>query len=153
MTQSLYEQDILLWAEDTVAKLKSRDFEHLDLEHLIEEVEALGISQRKELLSRLMRLLEHLLKRLYVHSPQDYNGWERTIWNQRSELGILLDQAPSLRTRWDEYFVNAWQRALVKVRAEYPQGVFPESWPYGSEMEAVLTVSFWEIEPPRHEEH
>ncbi|WP_282560913.1 DUF29 family protein [Trichothermofontia sichuanensis] len=47
MTQSLYEQDILLWAEDTVAKLKARDFEHLDLEHLIEEVKALGISQRE----------------------------------------------------------------------------------------------------------
>lgn len=153
MTQSLYEQDILLWAEDTVAKLKARDFEHLDLEHLIEEVEALGISQRKELLSRLMRLLEHLLKRLYVNSPQDYNGWERTIRNQRSELGILLDQAPSLKTKWDEYFMNAWQRALVKVRAEYPQIPFPSIWPYESEIEIVLTANFWEMEPPRHKEH
>lgn len=28
---SLYEQDILLWSEDTVAKLKVRDFDHLDI--------------------------------------------------------------------------------------------------------------------------
>nr|WP_019500448.1 DUF29 family protein [Pseudanabaena sp. PCC 6802] len=40
--RSLYEQDILLWVEDTVAKLKSRDFQNLDIENLIEEVESLG---------------------------------------------------------------------------------------------------------------
>ena len=44
---SLYEQDILLWSEETVAKLKARDFDHLDIENLIEEVEALGISQKR----------------------------------------------------------------------------------------------------------
>jgi hypothetical protein len=36
-TQSLYDQDILLWVEDTVTKLKARDFANLDLENLIEE--------------------------------------------------------------------------------------------------------------------
>jgi hypothetical protein len=28
--RSLYEQDILLWVEDTIAKLKNRDFENLE---------------------------------------------------------------------------------------------------------------------------
>ncbi|MEN9226026.1 MAG: DUF29 family protein [Thermostichus sp. DRC_bins_24] len=51
---ALYEQDILLWSEDTVAKLKVQDFDHLDIEHLIEEVEALGISQKKDSISRLI---------------------------------------------------------------------------------------------------
>ena len=64
MVKSLYEKDILLWVEETVSQLKAKNFEHLDLEHLIEEVEALGISQKRELLSRLVVLLEHLLKRL-----------------------------------------------------------------------------------------
>jgi len=52
--QSLYDQDILLWVEDTVAKLKAHDFTNLDLENLIEEVESLGVSQKKELLNRLI---------------------------------------------------------------------------------------------------
>ena len=60
MTTSLYEQDILLWVEDTVHKLKNHDFENLDIDNLIEEVESLGITQKKELISRLMVLLEHL---------------------------------------------------------------------------------------------
>ena len=38
---SLYEEDFLLWSEDTAAKLKARDFENIDLENLIEEVESL----------------------------------------------------------------------------------------------------------------
>ena len=46
---SLYEQDFLLWSEETAAKLRARDFENLDLENLIEEVESLGRSDRKEL--------------------------------------------------------------------------------------------------------
>jgi hypothetical protein len=140
---SLYEQDILLWSEDMVAKLKARDFEHLDIEHLIEEVEALGISQKKELISRLVVLLEHLLKRLYVNLPNDYNGWERTIRTQRGELEILLDAVPSLISRWEISFNKAWQIALKNVRKEYPQITFPSKWTYDRSIEQVLNNDFW----------
>ena len=120
--KSLYEQDILLWSEDTAAKLKARDFAHLDVEHLIEEVEALGISQKKELISRLVVLLEHLLKRLYINLPNDYNGWERTIRTQRGEIEVLLDAVPSLSSRWELSFTKAWPIALKNVRKEYKIG-------------------------------
>jgi hypothetical protein len=56
---SLYNRDFALWVEDVMAKLKARDFDHLDLENLIEEIEALGKSERKELKSRLSTLLAH----------------------------------------------------------------------------------------------
>jgi hypothetical protein len=140
---SLYERDILLWSEDTVAKLKARDFDHLDIEHLIEEVESLGISQRKELISRLIVLLEHLLKRLYVNLPNDYNGWERTIRTQRGELEILLDAVPSLTSRWEASFEKAWQIALKSVRKEYPQITFPSEWKYDRSIEPMLNEDFW----------
>lgn len=143
---SLYEQDILLWVEDTVSKLKARDFDNLDLENLIEEVESLGISQKKELASRLMVILEHLLKRLYVNSPDDYNGWERTIRTQRNALELLLEDAPSLKTFWDASFDNAWRIALRTVREEYPQVNFPTQWPYSRQVAAMLTKRFWNPE-------
>ena len=85
-SRSLYERDTLLWIEDTVAKLKAQDFENIDLENLIEEIDELGKSQKKELKSRLLVLLEHLLKRLYVDSPNDFRGWEITIREQRQQI-------------------------------------------------------------------
>jgi hypothetical protein len=142
--RSLYEQDILLWAEETSALLSTRDFESLDLENLIKEIESLGISQKKELLSRLTTLLEHLLKRLYVNLPNDYKGWERTIRNQRRELKLLLIQVPSLKTKWDESFIVAWQLALSDVKSEYKSGSFPNMWQFVSDLETILNVNFWE---------
>ncbi len=147
MTTSLYEQDILLWVEDTVNKLKNHDFKNLDIDNLIDEIESLGIAQKKELISRLMVLLEHLLKRLYVDLPYDYNGWERTIRNQRSEIDLLVSQVPSLKSRWDISFEDAWTRALGKVKKEYRQVSFPDRWPYSQSIEVMLNEDFWEENP------
>lgn len=144
MDSTLYEKDILLWVEDTVSKLKKHDFENLDIQNLIEEVESLGISQKKELISRLMVLIEHLLKRLYVDFPYDYNGWERTIRNQRAEIDLLLSQAPSLQSRWQISFDDAWQRALSKVKKEYRDVAFPEKCPFDSKIEVMLNEDIWE---------
>ncbi|QYO64547.1 DUF29 family protein [Leptolyngbya sp. 7M] len=115
----------------------------LNLRLQVEEVEGLGIAQKKELISRLIVLLEHLLKRLYVKSPDDYNGWERTIRTQRGELEILLDAVPSLKTRWDASFDKAWQIALKNTCKEYPQTNFPPEWPYSRSLEAMLDRDFW----------
>lgn len=145
--RSLYEEDILLWVKDTSAKLKARDFENLDLENLIEEVESLGISQRKELLSRLTVLLAHILKRIYVNLPHDYNGWERTISTQGIQLRVLLKKVPSLKTHWDSSFEDAWEIALQTVQEDYPKVDFPDRFPYGSDVDSLLNKKLWEIKP------
>ena len=110
--QSLYESDYLLWIQETIAKLKNRDFENLDFENLIEEIEDLGRSQRKELESRLKTLIEHFLKRIYVNMPDCFNGWENTIREQRSQIEVLLNNYPSLKSYWNEHLNSAWMIAL-----------------------------------------
>ena len=143
-TQSLYEQDIVLWVEETVAKLRAKDFENLDLENLIEEVASLGISQRKELLSRLTTLIEHLLKRIYIPMPDNYRGWENTIRKQRRQLNFVLSDAPSLKSIWLISFERAWEVSLQDVRDEYSQISFPDRWPFSQTLEAMLNDRFWE---------
>jgi len=143
-TPSLYDRDILLWVEDTITKLKSHDFEHLDIDNLIEEVESLGISQKKELLNRLVVLMEHLLKRLYVDLPNDYNGWERTIREQRKRLKVLLIKVPSLARLWNEDFQDAWKISLLTVREEYPKIQFPDRWQFSSDLEPIINDIFWQ---------
>ena len=145
----LYEQDFLLWSEETAAKLRARDFENLDLENLIEEVESLGRSNRKELSSRLVRLLEHLLKRMYVELPENYRGWEDTIRHQRLELQLLIKDSPSLKTIWSERLEQAWEVALETVREDYPKVTFPDRFPYSTDVDTLLNQKYqkyWEIE-------
>jgi hypothetical protein len=61
----LYDRDFQLWLADTAAKLRSGDFHNLDLENLVEEIEALGKRDQRELQSRLIVLLVHLRRRIF----------------------------------------------------------------------------------------
>jgi hypothetical protein len=144
VTKSLYESDYLLWTQNTIANLKARDFDVLDIENLIEEIEDLGRSKKDELKSRLNTLLEHLLKRLYVDMSQEFNGWERTIREQRKRLEWLLDDNPSLKTIWDDSFDIAWRYALRDVREDYPQHQFPSTWQFSRYIDSMLSAKFWE---------
>jgi Domain of unknown function DUF29 len=144
--KSLYESDFLLWTQDTVAKLKARDFDHLDLENLIEEIEALGRSEKQELENRLEILLAHLLKRIYVDMPDCFNGWENTIREQRRRIFLRLKNTPSLKTYWEQSFQDAWFLALGTVRDEYAEKGyhFPDTWQFESTIDAMLNIDFWE---------
>ncbi len=148
LDKSLYETDFLLWTEETVAKLKARDFDHVDLENLIEEIEGLGKSDKKEIKSRLTTLLAHLLKRIYVNMPQEFNGWERTIRNQRTDLELALMDSPSLKTVWNEAFDIAFRLALRNVRDEYEEkgDRIPEQWQFSRDIDTMLNLKFWERE-------
>ena len=142
--KSLYESDFLLWTQDTVAKLKTRDFELVDFANLIEEIEALGKSDKREIANRLYTLLEHLLKRLYVDMPQEFNGWQRTIREQRRQIRLLLKQSPSLKNIWLETFDESFLDALNDVRNDYPQYQLPDIWHFGQDIETMLNINFWE---------
>ena len=94
--KSLYDQDFLEWTEETIAHLQNRDFNHLDLANLIEEIEGLGKSQKNAFKGQICALIEHIMKRCYVDLPLEYHGWERTIRNIRLEIEDLIETSPSL---------------------------------------------------------
>ena len=144
--ESLYESDFLLWTQDTIAKLRAKDFDHVDLENLIEEIESLGTSERSEILNRLATLLEHLLKRMFVDMPQEFNGWERTIREQRRQIKRTLKTSPSLKNYFAEIFDYAYQDALDEVLSEkgYKSVKFPDTWQFGRDIDSMLNVDFWE---------
>jgi hypothetical protein len=144
--KSLYETDFLLWTSETVAKLKAKDFDRLDCENLIEEIEALGLSEKREVGNRLRTLLEHLIKRIYIAMPQEFNGWERTIREQRAEIQVELNDMPSFKRFWDELFDVAWSLALLKVKDEYDKKGYdiPEQWQFSRGIDAMLSVKFWD---------
>lgn len=140
----LYNRDFVIWCEETVAQLKAQKFDDLDLEHLIEEIEGLVKRERRELKNRLDVLLNPLLKRCYVPTPENYRGWELTIREQRKQLQRLLEDSPSLRSYWLDVFDSMWQSALADARQDYPAIQFPDTWPFSRNVENLLTETFWQ---------
>ena len=141
---SLYEKDYLLWTEKTVQQLQARNFDALDIDNLIEEIESLGRSQRRELNSRLGELLEHLLKRTYVKMPDCYRVWVESVDKQRLALRNLLKDSPSLKPYFVEVFDEVYADTLRLVCRSYPNFSFPEEWPFERSIQAILTIDFWE---------
>jgi hypothetical protein len=143
-TNTLYEQDFVAWCEDTAAKLKRRDIDNLDFDNLIEEVESLGRSERRELRNRLRVLLSHILKRMYVNSPENFAGWEVTIVEQRKQLKGLLKDSPSLKPYLAEVLAEVYADALDVVAPEYQQTEFPDTWEFDRETDILLSKKYWE---------
>jgi hypothetical protein len=95
-TRSLYDQDFVGWTEQIALALRQGDWAGLDIENLIEEVEALGKSDRRAIKSRLEVLLMHLLK--WQFQPvQRSRSWEATILEQRMRIAEILEDSPSLK--------------------------------------------------------
>lgn len=144
-TDTLYERDFVAWCEDTAAKLRMRDINNLDFDNLIEEVESLGRSDRRELKNRLTVLLAHIFKRIYVNSPENFNGWELTIIEQRRQIRDLLEESPSLKPYLVEILAKVCANALESVRFEYKETEFPDTWQFDTESN-VLSKKYWEAQ-------
>ena len=61
----LYDQDFLAWSRQQADLLRAGDLARADIEHIAEEIESLGRTEKRELISRLAVLLLHLLKWRY----------------------------------------------------------------------------------------
>jgi len=58
---TLYDRDLDLQLEAVILQLKAGDFENIDIENLIEELEGLSGSHKREVETRLKRLIEYIL--------------------------------------------------------------------------------------------
>ncbi|MBD2437494.1 DUF29 domain-containing protein [Nostoc sp. FACHB-110] len=143
-TEILYESDFVAWCERTVAQLKAKDVDNLDFDNLIEEIESLGKSERREMRNRLLVLIAHILKRMYVNSPENFNGWEVTIVEQRKQLKGLLKDSPSLKPYLTQIFPEVYTDALDIVAVEYKQTEFPDTWQFDFEIDSLLVNKYWE---------
>ncbi len=88
--KSLYEQDETAWLEAMSALAASGRCAELDLLHLSEFLADMAKRDRREVYSRLVVFLAHLLK--WEHQPEGRSGsWRGTIRAQRRELRQLLE--------------------------------------------------------------
>jgi len=141
--QTLYDSDLNLWLETVISQLRSRDLQNVDIENLIEELEGLAGRDKREIISRLKTLLEHILKRCYVDMPNEFRGWEVTIRTQRFELEQMLEPSPSLKRHLIESIDKCFNFALKDVQSEYSQYKFPNTWQFSRDIDSILNQEFW----------
>ena len=91
-----YEEDFFAWTQDQARLLREGELSSVDAENMAEEIESMGRSDRRELESRLVVLLVHLLKWL-VQTEFRSRSWSNIIRTQREEIDALLADSPSLR--------------------------------------------------------
>ncbi len=107
----LIQTDYVGWLNETITLLKQKNFDKVDWENLIEEIESLGRSQKRELRNRLTTILEHGLKLCYTDQVEDYRGWQETIRRSQRELEELLTDSPSLKPYWEQVFLDCYATA------------------------------------------
>lgn len=129
-TKKLYETDYQLWVMKTVKQLENKEFDHLDLQNLIDEVSDLSRRDRKKLKSLLRNLLEHLLKLKYWDSERHNNQghWQGEISNFRKQIRDELEDSPSLKGDLREIFDECYQdgREIASKRSQMPLDIFPK---------------------------
>jgi hypothetical protein len=130
--QTLYDTDFAVWIEHTAELLKQQRFSELDLENLIEEIEALGRSDRREIRSRLIVLLAHLLKFAYQPDRRS-RSWTATILEQRRQIRLILADSPSLKRYLSDIFAACYVEAREEAAEEtgLELATFPETCPFG----------------------
>jgi hypothetical protein len=137
----LYETDYAQWIETTVRKLRSGDYDTVDWENLIEEIEDMGRSERRSLESNLIVVLLHLLK--WQYQPEHRSGsWEASIIEHRRRIRKALKESPSLNPYLESILDESYGEAIKQAKAEtgLPIETFPSECPY--DLSAAIDDNF-----------
>jgi hypothetical protein len=152
-----YDDDFYAWTQYQAQVLRSMpcDDNRFDRDHVAEEIEDLGKSERHAVESQIARILEHFLK--LTHSPADRPryGWMRSIAEARGSLKQKL--SPTLRrhaeTAIAALYEEARERASLSLR-EYGEdsaaAVLPVECPYI--LDQVLLWGWYPDAPSRTQE-
>lgn len=141
-----YEADFAAWSKDQAERLRELRPNRIDWENIAEEIEGLGGSQRREIRSRLVVLLTHLLKWAY-QPDQRSNSWRASVAGAREEILLELSESPSLKRYPGEVLARQYAIACLDAsgQTELPLEVFPETCPFT--IDQVLDPDFWPDAP------
>lgn len=138
----MYEADFYTWTQQQANLLKAGRFSDVDLDNIIEEIESMGRSEKRELESRLTVLLQHLLKWKYQPARRG-KSWELTIKGQRVDFLKVLKENPGLKSKLSGCLIDAYQLAVIRASEEtgLDEDVFPLNCPWS--FEEIAKVTFY----------
>ena len=115
----LYETDILAWSEQQAGALRElsgrRDLPNaLDLAHVLEEIEDLGLSELNAVKSFIRLILRHAVKCVLDSEAQTVRNWRVEINNWQGDLEDRI--SPSMHRRID--MDALWDRAVRQAELD-----------------------------------
>ena len=112
----IFEQDETAWLEIMAHLAAEGRYDEMDHAHLSEYLADMAKRDRREVSSRLVTLLTHLLK--WEHQPDHRTGsWQGTILEQRRELRKLLESG-TLLNHAQAVLAEAFEDARKQAAAE-----------------------------------
>lgn len=130
--EHVYDIDFSKWVKNQAKFLKKGEFEKLDIDNLIEEIESLGRSEKRTLVSYLENLLMHMLKMKFQKLDVDSVSWALSIKEASHKAQKTLSENPSLKPKLKEIVEDAYFSARLKASKEtkLPEVTFPEECPW-----------------------
>jgi hypothetical protein len=114
--KELYEKDFYLWVQENLKLLKNREYNLVDWENLLEELEGMGRSLYIAMLRQMVRVMEGLYRWENFREHPEMYDWVDEISRARRKLEELFEDSPSLKAIAQER--NTLQRAWkLSVRA------------------------------------
>ena len=112
-----YWKDGYGWSQVQTRLLKTRAFDDIDWENVIEEIECMGKRERSEYANHLIRVLAHMIK-WEVQPQRRGKSWWLSIMNGRDDAERLLKVNPSLKPVLDEIFSESLKYARRQAADE-----------------------------------
>lgn len=139
---TLYDKDFYAWATEQAALLRSGKIAAADIEHIAEEIESMGRTEKRELVNRLVVLFLHLLKWQFQPALRG-NSWRLSVEEQRYRLADHLADNPSLKSKLDQAIEDAYRLSLIEAEREtgLARTVFPATCPWSYEQ--AMNEAFW----------
>ncbi|PSF37629.1 DUF29 domain-containing protein [Aphanothece hegewaldii CCALA 016] len=131
--QKLYHTEYDRWLTQTIRLLKNRQLESVDYEHLIEELEALGRSEKSAVKNLLLQIIIHLLLYEFWETERDrnINHWAGEIVTFRVQLEDKL--TTNLRNLLAQELQQIYSNAALIVLNKTRLTTFPQNCPYSLE--------------------
>ncbi|USX15774.1 DUF29 domain-containing protein [Oxalobacteraceae bacterium OTU3CAMAD1] len=126
-----HEADFLVWTSAQIELLRAKQFDRLDLENIIEELESLARAEKREFERRIEQLMMHLLK--CKLQPEVISGiWLGTIREHRYRITDFLEDMPSLKPTLEDVIEESYVHAAALAACEtgLPKSAFPASTPF-----------------------
>jgi hypothetical protein len=124
---TLYDRDFYAWSREQAELLRAGKLAEADIEHIAEEIDSMGRTEKRELVSGLSVVL------LRRYQPGKRGpSWEASVANQRDDIADHLDDNPSLKPLLPQALASAYRKARREAVAEtgLAAATFPETCPW-----------------------